>query len=312
MNEQSVAAGKSSTPLRSRHRPPVMKAILQNSEIPRFVASISFAPMLTSTVSTQPSRVKNKNLVRTSRHFTAMPTRSGVGWCVQSRRAPRTPRPRLCAHGIVRDAGVLDAAHDVAVWPLASARAAANRFGCDCRSWGRRPGRSASPSGIHPRRNPSSRTFPQFTPPVRGSAGVPDLLDTKRESTSGPAVQSCGLPIVGPLLASALCPPRVHAHLRFSFLKEVHLSSASFLAGSEAAELCCNCVTWANSTGNVISDAGGGPKFPGIEPGNLLRWVWGSSYVCRVTGKSETRKHSTARVSTFKPGNHDWGRYVRD
>lgn len=289
MNEQSTVLDSASAPPRSRRRSHTIKVIVQNNEIPRFRATDSSAPMLTSAVVAQPPRAKKKNLVRAVSYSTTMPTFSGAEWRVRLSRAARTRRRRIRTHRTARDADVLDAGHCVPGWPPAAMHAVANRATCDCRQpWGRPPGRSASHPGIRPRRIPPSRTSPQLTPPARGSTGVPDSLDTKQVNTSGPAAMPCGRPI---RFSWATLVPRspsrgLLSSFCFTYPLFIHGCARRRLSYSGSS---CNGVTCANMTGKCMLSAESWPKFPEFIPENYCVAAWQRVTFVVSPGKRKTK-----------------------
>jgi hypothetical protein len=230
----------------SRHNSRRPKVFGRTSEIPRYRAVISASPMLASTVAAQSSTPKKKNTVPTPRYFIAMspPPRNELR--ARPSRATSTARRHARCHRSDCDAGASSADHDTRLRsPTAAGMREVDAEG-DCRPGFRCPCRSGSFSGIRLRRIPPCQPFSQFTPALGGSAGVPDSLDTKQVSTSGPTPVSFRFVMSSSLVANALRSPRACPVSHFCFINEVHLSAVLFWAGVEISESSCDCLTCAN------------------------------------------------------------------
>jgi len=180
----------------SRAEKAAIKAFPQNNEIPRCRGPIPPAPMLASTVIARRIRPKKKNLVSAPLNSKTISEPSLVECCARPSRAATWDR---------------DSQRAVAA--TCHPRAGANDAESRSRPGVHRPGPSASSSGSSSgarlSRIPPCPAFEQLTLPLGGSTGVPDSLDTKQASTSGPGAVSRGLVITPAVLTSAR--PSSHA-----------------------------------------------------------------------------------------------------
>jgi hypothetical protein len=248
--------------------------------------------MLTSTVVAQPSRTKKKNLVGAIPYSTAMPTRLGVEWRARLSHTARTLRRRMHA----RDACVLAAGRCAPAWLPVTTRTVANRANCECQPWGRRPGRSASPSGIRLRRIPPSRTSPQLTPPAGGSTGVPDSLDTKRVNASGPALMSGGRPVRSPWATPVPRSPSRGLSSSFCFTNPLFIRGYACRRRSHSG-VARNDVTCANMTGKCAISAESWPKFPKFDPENYCAAPRGRVTFVVSPGKRKSKQGTVPNVN---------------
>ncbi|QWF81021.1 hypothetical protein HUW46_04446 [Amycolatopsis sp. CA-230715] len=249
-----------------RHVPRAIEAIARNSEIPRFHVPIPFTPMLASTVIAPPSRPKKKNPVDVSLYSTTTPELLFVERRARLPRTANTAQNHFRGHDAQCDTSTSDAEHHVPARLPGATPADRSDAESDRHPGGRRPGLSASYSGIRLRRIPPYQPFSQLTPPARGSTGVPDSLDTKRVSTSGPAVSRTFV-VVPPVLTTALHSPHSPLIPLFVFLKRT-----SFIRGPVCFRRICfgsdeNALTCANADGNCVPLASQvGQNFPKLIP----------------------------------------------
>jgi hypothetical protein len=226
----------------------VIKAIVWNSKIPRFSAAIPSAPMLASTTTAQPSRPKKKNPVGAPLYFTTIHSECGV----RLSRTATTSLRETRDHDVHREAGIPGAERHAL--PQLPAITLTEGIGAerDWQPWGRRPGLSASSSGIRLKWIPSCQPFSQLKPPARGSTGVPDSLDTKQESTSGPATVSRNFVIASPVLTTAPHPPYLPLNSLSHFLKRSEFMRGLACRRRTHSEPARNGLTCTNVSGECV------------------------------------------------------------
>lgn len=162
----------------------------------------------------------------------------------------------------------------------------------DRHRWCQRSGQSVSSSGIRLSWIPPCLTFPQVRPRPGGSTGIPDSLDTKQGSTSGPAALSHVRRV------SYLSSPAwfshlpLRPHIYFVFIFFLWLSSG-LMAGAprshnqflllRPAQTLLFELLWRN------------PKKSRNPPKKVPETIAGrglSSYVCCVTGKTGNHRQA--------------------
>ncbi len=157
----------------------------------------------------------------------------------------------------------------------------------DCQRGCRRTCRSVSFSGIRLSRIPLCQLLPQLRRPMGGSVGVPDSLDAKQVSTSGPAPVPCRLLTASVVLASACWSPPAGAASHCYFLHKAHLDAILFVAGVGVLGCNNNFLTCANAK-RIASQVA---KFPEINPENYCAHVRDRVTFVVSPGNPETTTH---------------------
>lgn len=223
--------------------------------MPRLLAPITRARMLASTaVIASPTR-KKKNSVSAPLHSAAILSLLHVERRARLRRFPCRSRGRARTR------------------PLNATGTGRGDAERDGQPWGRRPGRSASPSGIRLSRIPSCQAFSQVTKDDGGSTGIPDSLDTKRVSTSGPAAVS---PVVTLVVGCAQVHSAHPIRLVLAHIFPLGNSCPRFLYSRPAFFALSNRDPSRSDLRKCLqetdaSSPSGSPKFAEIDAGNLLR-----------------------------------------
>ncbi|VVJ22708.1 Uncharacterised protein [Amycolatopsis camponoti] len=306
MNEHAdVSRTRASAPSPTMHNSFRREAIRGNSEIPRYCAATSPVSMLASTVAAQSSTPKKKNPVRTLHLFAAMASPVRIERTAQLPHAATTAPDRASGHGIDRDASAPGGDRNNHSWTPTATAARKEDAESGCRAGFRPDCRSVSHSAIRLSRILSCYPLSQLRATVGGSVGIPDSLDTKQVSTSGPAVVPCCLIIVFTRLARACQSPSAIPSSYLYFLNEVDSFAVSFWAGVDVLQSGDTCLTCANVPGIPLLSANSLELTPET-------YCAGSRDRATFVASPEKRNRKTfarhgRRLSIREPVIHDWG-----